>query len=202
LAIYEKLHDSISAASLHQAIGMGLLFSGKYKPAIAEFSASLEELKGTTRAPEPLIAGYLLRGDAENRVGDAAQALADSASARAAAAEFRLPANSFEMIAAALVEGAALTRLGRGDEADAAIRQAVRMAATRSELPQMISTRMRMGILREYSIALQAAHRKPEAKRVAAQALKLQSTLPGTCVGCTISVAALTGTALNLPGLP
>ena len=202
LAIYEKLHDATSAASLHQAIGMQLLFNGKFKPAIAEFSASLEELKDATREPEPLIAGYLMRGAAEYRAGDATQALADTAIARAAAAEFRLPANSFEMIAAALVEGAALTRLGRADEADAAIRQAMQRAATRTDLPQMMSTRIRIGILLEYSISLQAAHRKPDAKRIEAQAVKLQSTLPGTCAGCTISVAALQASALSLPGLP
>jgi tetratricopeptide (TPR) repeat protein len=192
LAIYEKTHDTENAAFLHQALGIGLLFDGKFRKAAEEFSASVADITASPNGQsEPLVSGYLLLGGAEYRAGDAAQALAQVARARAAAAKFNLAPNSLERIAMAVVEGAALTRLGRADEGDAAIQEAMRLAATRTDMPQTVSTGVQMAILREYSVALQTAHRKQEAKRVGAEVAMLQSKLPGKCGSCTISVAAL-----------
>ncbi|HKO19657.1 MAG TPA: hypothetical protein VJU82_12300 [Acidobacteriaceae bacterium] len=198
LSVYEKLQDRVHAAMLHQALAAEVMASGKFKDAIAEASASLAQLAAMEDAPaETVIAGYMLRSVAEYHAGENAEALTDVARARAAAARAHLADNAFEWIALSLAEGAALTRAGQAEQAHAAIDQALRLASSRTDQPRVLSIKLQMWILNEYAASLQAVHRKQDARQINAQLAKLQSQLPATCAGCTVSVAAL-----RMSGLP
>ena len=197
LAIYEKLQDRVHAAILHQALAGEVMANGKFKDAVAEASASLAELAAVQDAPaETVIAGYMVRCVAEYHAGENAEALTDVARARAAAARAGLADNALEWIALSLAEGAALTRAGQADQAQAAIEEALRLASARTDVPRVLSLKLQMWILNEYSASLQAVHRKQDARQIKAEVAHLQSQLPATCEECRVSVAAL-----RLPGL-
>jgi tetratricopeptide (TPR) repeat protein len=198
LAMYEQMQDVVEAVHLRQAIGLELMLDGRYKDAAAEFSGSLAQVNTLPNPPaEAVIAAYLLLSTAEYRHGESTEALANIELARAAAAGAKLPANSLMAIDMLLAEGAALTRKGQPDAGDAAIQEALRLAAKRNDLAPAASLALKLGILREYSASLQAVHRKQEAKRVEAQMTQLRSGLPAACERCTVSVAALGSSALR-----
>jgi tetratricopeptide (TPR) repeat protein len=197
LAVYENRHDVMSVASLHQALGLERLVQAKFKEAKAEFTESLMQMNAAPhRQAEPLMIGYLMRARAEYTAGESTAALDDVARARAAALELGLTENSLERISISMMEGAALTRLGQAEAGDAAIQEALRVAASQTDLAPILSVKFRMGVLREYAAALEAVHRKADAKRINAEVAKLQAQLPAACAGCTVSVAAL-----RVPGL-
>ena len=198
LVVYEKLQDRVHAAILHQALAGEVMANGKFKDAIAESSASLAQLAAVENAPaETVITGYMVRSVAEYHAGENAEALTDVARARKAATRAGLADNAFEWIALSLAEGAALTRAGQVDQGHAAIEEALRLASTRAETPPVLSLRLQIWILNEYSASLEAVHRKPDAKVIHAQVASLESQLPAACQGCTVSVAAL-----RMSGLP
>lgn len=165
LAIYERLGTPMSVASLHQALGLERLVQGKFKETKAEFTESVREMK-TTRHAEPLMLGYLLRARAEYTAGESTAALDDVAQARAVAAGAGVSENALERISISMIEGATLTRLGQAEAGEAAIQEALRVAASHTELPPMLSVKIRIGVLREYATALEAVHRKQDVKRV------------------------------------
>jgi tetratricopeptide (TPR) repeat protein len=198
LAIYEKLQDGAHSAMLHQALATELVENGKFKDAIAEAWASLTELAAAKNAPpETLIAGYMLRSEAEYHSGENADALTDVARARAATVRAGVADNSLERIAISLAEGAALTRAGQLEQGHAAFEEALQLASTRTDLPRKLHLRLQIWILNEYSASLQAVHRKQDARQINVQVAKLRSQLPAECEGCTVGVAAL-----RIPGLP
>lgn len=198
LAIYEKQQDRVHAAMLHQAVAGEVMASGKFKDAIAEASASLEQLAAMENAPaDTVIAGYMIRSVAEYHAGKSADALTDAARARAVATQAALDHNALEWITISLAEGAALTRAGQSEQGDAAIQEALRLVSTGTALSPILDLRLQIWILNEYSASLQAAHRKQDAKLIGAQVAKLESQLPTTCQGCTVSVAALRTSGLR-----
>jgi hypothetical protein len=144
-----------------------------------------------------MISSYLLRAGAEYRTGDTTHALEDIAAARQAAAKFELAPNSVEKIAMSLAEGAALVRTGQSASGEALIKEALDLLSTRGDVSPEVQLKVRIAMLREYGSALVAAHRKREAKDVQAQVSLLQSKLPGTCAGCTVSVSVLGLAALR-----
>jgi tetratricopeptide (TPR) repeat protein len=198
LAIYEKHNDRVKASFLHQTVGISWMFDDKYKEASAEFAASVDDVNASPNGqPEPMISSYLLRAGAEYRTGDATRALEDIAAARQAAAKFELAPNSVEKIAMSLAEGAALVRTGQSASGEALIKEALDLLSTRGDVSPEVQLKVRIAMLREYGSALVAAHRKREAKDVQAQVSLLQSKLPGTCAGCTVSVSVLGLAALR-----
>ena len=192
LAEYDKMHDPVNCAFIHQALGIELLFGSKFKDAIAEFTASVS-LMNSLPVPhsEPTISSYLLRSGAEYHSGDTAHAIEDIAAARSLIEKSHLAPASIQNIAIALVQGAALTRTGQPDAGQSSVQQALRLAASRTDLPHEVQVRIRLAILREYSAALASAHRKDDAKRMDAEVKSLTSELPATCHGCTVGVGAL-----------
>ena len=191
LAIYERLGDRPHVAKLQAGIALDLLNQHKYRDAAEHADIALKAFEPEQNVdPGDLIAAYLTRSHALCWMGECEQALEDVARARAVA-HGGLAEDSLEMMAIFAVEGMDKIRAGRWDEGGRAMREAQRLASSRTDLPEPVVIQLQLGILREYSSTLRDAHRKNEAKHVAAEATQLETRVPRECAGCTVSVAAL-----------
>jgi tetratricopeptide (TPR) repeat protein len=168
-----------------------LLAEHKYQEADDEASLAIKALNfDPSLDASDLMAAYLTRSHALCSMGHCEKALEDLAHARSAA-EGRLAANSLEMVALWATEGMDQMRTGHVEEGSRAMREALRLAKSRTDLPETMVSQLQLGMLREYAGALKDAHRKDEAKQVEAEAVRLQERVPQGCGGCTVGVAAL-----------
>ena len=191
LGIYEHLGDRMHVAQLQDGIALDLLNQHQYRGAVEHADIALKAFESEQSVdPGDLIAAYLTRSHALCWMGECERALEDVERARAVA-QRGLAEDSLEMMAILAVEGMDKIRSGRLNEGGLAMREAQRLASSRTDLPQPVVIQLQLGILREYSSTLRDAHRKNEAKQVETETAQLETRIPRECAGCTVSVAAL-----------
>jgi tetratricopeptide (TPR) repeat protein len=191
LAIFETLGYQHRIAGLHETLAMSLVFVHRFREGEAESSRAIELLQSQ---PDPdrreLATALVTHSNALCFQGRCAAAL-DDANQAMKIAQAVFPSTSPELAAVWLTLGFAQWKSGSLEEGDAAMREAVRIVLSETNLPPLVQLNSQLKVFRQYAAYLKLTHRKPEAAQFEAQIRQLQSQKPATCLNCTISAAAL-----------
>jgi len=195
LGIYMALKDETNTAQAHLALGLELFAEHKYREAEIESTAALKGFEGTTEHNAGAVSmAYLTRARASCKQGRCRSALDDVSQAQSVIPG-SLPENSIERISIWLVLGQIQMKAGLQVEGEESMKQALRLAQSRTDLPPAYLVALELVILRAQRTSLKAAHRKQQAKHVEDQIRRIESEAPAACNGCTVSASALMSSA-------
>jgi tetratricopeptide (TPR) repeat protein len=191
LDIYSALTDETNTAHGHLALGIELFAEHRYQEAEIESTAALKGFEAIAEHNADAVSmAYLTRGRAICRQGRCRSALDDVSQAQSVIPG-SLPENSIERISVRLVQGETQMQAGLQDDGARSMKEALRLAQSRMDLPTPYFVTLQLTILRAQRASLKAAHRKQEAKHVEDQIAQIEADAPAACNGYTVSASAL-----------
>lgn len=95
------------------------------------------------------------------------------------------------MISIWLVQGQIQMKAGLEAEGEQAMKQALKLLQSRTDLPQSYFVAMELVLVRAQRTSFKAAHRKQEARYAEDQIRQIEADAPLACTGCTISARSL-----------
>jgi tetratricopeptide (TPR) repeat protein len=197
LDIYATLNDEANVALLHLSLGLELLAEHKYREAEIESTAALKGFESGQNVDfSDVSMAYLTRSRAICGQGRCRSALDDVTQAHTVAQK-RFQESSIEMISIWLVQGQVQMKAGLQADGEQAMKEALRLAQSRTDLPRPYFVALELVVLRAQRTSLWAAHRKPEAKQAEDLIRRIEADAPPVCFGCTVSAESLLSTGMR-----
>jgi len=197
VVISQGTANRLYTARLRVTLAINLLSQQHFREAEAESAKGTQELKSLPdAAATEVVAAYLTHSSALCHLGQCIAALADVDRATELA-KTDLPEASVDMAGIWLIRGYDEWESGSLQAAERSTLEALKMLRSLTGLARPTLMMAELNVLRQYNGILKAAHRKPEAKQIAAQIAQLESEQKQVCGNCTVNAAALS--AANLP---
>ena len=191
LAIFARIGDTRSAASVRETVAVALMRDHKFKEAEIEASRVVAMLESIDH---PIVSelenAYATRARAVAGQGRPEDALRDAAHAHALAIQ-NSGANSINSMVTLLVQGEVQMQAGLESEGEQSITEALKLERSRTDLPRVTSSTLEASMLETAAISLRKAHRNQDAKALEEQMRQAQSAARAGCGGCTVSVSSL-----------